>query len=91
MSVFPPSQANKIVKSDSFFEGKKIYHCDGMPIPDVQIDISSFGGRKKNILLAQASQYKNINKFIPFFKFYPGWIYFNIFDKEYFKILDINK
>lgn len=92
MSVMPPSQTNKILrKSASYIAGKKIYNCNGIPAPDVQIDISSFGLKKKNILLAQASQYRTLNKYIPAFKFYPYWIYFNIFNKEYFKIIDIKK
>ena len=92
MSVMPPSQTNKILgKTGSYIMGKQIYQCNGMPIPDVQIDISSVGEKKKNILLAQASQYRTVNKYIPAFKFYPYWMYFNIFDKEYFTIIDIKK
>lgn len=90
MSVLPPSQANKIVgKTGAYSEGKRVYHCNGMPLPDVQIDISSFGGKKKDIILAEPSQHRNFKKFIPYYHYYPGWLYYNIFNKEYFKILDV--
>lgn len=90
MSVLPPLQAEKIVgKVGAYIEGKKIYNCYGMPIPDVQIDISSFGSKKKEIILAEHSQHRNFKKFVPYYQYYPGWLYYYIFNREYFKIINV--
>lgn len=87
-SVLPNSLAEKIMGNMNVYtEGKRIYGCDGIPPPDVQIDISSFAARKKNVFLAHASQHRNLKKFIPYYHFYPGWLYFGIFDKEYFRVI----
>ena len=88
--VMPPSYAEKLMgDSDSYTEGKRVYQCDGMPLPEVQVDISSFAKRKKSVLLAHASQHRNLKKFQPYYKLYPGWIYFRIFGKEYFNVLEL--
>lgn len=91
-NVIPPSHAEKIMGNAApYIQGKKIYHCTGMPIPDVQIDISSFARKKKAVFLAHASQHRNLKKIWPYYKYYPGWIYFGIFDKEYFNVIDIEE
>ena len=90
--VFPYSQAEKIMgKGKVYTEGKKIYGCNGMPTPDVQINISSFTTIKKKIFLAHASQHRNLKKFYPFYHYYPGWLYFGIFNKEYFRIISFEE
>jgi LmbE family N-acetylglucosaminyl deacetylase len=92
--VIPSSQAEKIMGSAaSYLEGKKIYNCNGIPTPDVQINISSFAMTKKKVFLAHASQHRNLKKFFPYYHYYPGWLYFRIFNKnkEYFRIIDIEK
>ena len=90
--VFPYSQAEKIMgKGKVYTEGKKIYRCNGMPTPDVQINISSFTTIKKKIFLAHASQHRNLKKFYPFYHYYPGWLYFGIFNKEYFRIISFEE
>lgn len=91
-NVIPPSHAEKMMgDAASYIKGKKIYHCNGMPIPDVQTDISSFAKKKKAVFLAHASQHRNLKKFWPYYKYYPSWIYFGIFDKEYFNVIDIEE
>ena len=90
-SVLPHSQAEKIMgKMDIYIEGKRIYGCDGMPSPNVQINISSFASTKKRVFLAHASQRRALKRFIPFYHLYPGWVYFGIFNKEYFRIINVN-
>ena len=89
--VWPKSQAEKIMgNSDVYSEGKRIYGCDGMPSPDVQINISLFSKTKKRVFLAHASQHRNLKKFFPYYHYYPGWLYFGIFNKEYFRIINID-
>ena len=90
-SVLPYSQAEKIMgKMDVFSEGKRVYGCNGIPSPNVQINISAFATTKKNVFLAHASQHRNLKKFIPYYHYYPGWLYFGIFNKEYFRIINID-
>ncbi len=90
-SVLPHSSAEKILGNmDVYSEGKRIYGCDGMPSPDVQIDISSFAATKKKVFLAHKSQHKALKRFIPYYHFYPGWLYFGIFYKEYFRVINVD-
>lgn len=87
--VMPPSQAEKVNGSyETYIEGKKIYGCNGMPVPDVQIDISPVAKIKRRVFFAHASQHRNLKKYFPFYRYYPGSIYFGIFDKEYFSIIE---
>lgn len=89
--VYPPSMAERINGDNpAYMSGKSVYNCTGMPVPDVQIDISSFAGTKKEVFIAHASQKRNLKKFIPYYNLYPGQIYFTIFGKEYFRVIDIN-
>jgi LmbE family N-acetylglucosaminyl deacetylase len=88
--VLPSSQAqNMMGLTDIYNEAINIYHCNGMPLPDVQINIYPYAKKKKSVLLAHASQHRNIKKLFIFYKFYPAKIYFKLFDKEYFNIIDI--
>jgi len=90
--VYPPSMAEKIMGDKGAYQyGKEIYHCDGMPEPDVQIDISSYAMTKKRVHLAHASQHRNLKKSIPYYHIYPGWIYFRIFKYEYFNVIEFKK
>jgi len=91
-SVLPYTQAEKIMRNKAVYsEGKRIYGCDGMPSPDVQINISTFASTKKKVILAHASQHRNLKKFIPYYHYYPGWLYFGIFNKEYFRLINIDE
>ena len=90
--VYPPSMAEKILgRKETYQFGKEIYHCAGMPEPDIQIDISSFAITKKRVHLAHASQHRNIKKYVPYYRIIPGWIYWRIFRYEYFNILFIEE
>ena len=91
-SVLPASQAKKIMGNmDVYSEGKRIYGCNGIPSADVQINISSYETTKKRVFLAHASQHRNLKKFIPYYHYYPGWLYFGIFNKEYFRIINVDE
>ncbi|MBS1559495.1 MAG: PIG-L family deacetylase [Bacteroidetes bacterium] len=70
---------------------KKVYHVDGMPTPDVEVNIYDHAATKMKIWQAYESQERNIKKVAPFYKWYPAWIYFWIFDKEYFKVIDVKE
>ncbi|HCT31237.1 MAG TPA: hypothetical protein DIW31_11035 [Bacteroidales bacterium] len=74
-----------------YITAKKVYNADGMPNPDVEINIYGSAKEKKAIMNAYKSQKRNLKKFWPYYNWYPYSIYFKIFDKEYFRIININK
>lgn len=89
-AVFPPSLTERVnSKIPAYVEGKRIYGCDGMPHPDVEIDIVPHAAAKKDIMLAHASQHRNLKKFWPWYHWYPGAVYFRIFDKEHFRVIEV--
>lgn len=89
-NVWPESQSIKIMGDKGVYKmGKEVYKCAGMPTPDVEIDISKYADKKMDVLLAHASQHRNLKKFMPFYNYYPSGIYFGIFNKEHFKIIDV--
>lgn len=90
--VWPFSRTEKIMKKiPTYGKGKKIYQCTGMPVPDVEIDISSYGSVKKKVLAAHVSQQGSIRRYMKYYRYYPGRIYFSIYDKEYFKMISVDK
>lgn len=96
-SVFPdsyeealfPDLKNRASKYPSpYFAAKEMHKIEGMPEPDVQIDIYENSWEKKMFLSTYIEpQRKNIRKFLPYYEQYPHWFYFWLFDKEYFRIL----
>ncbi|HCW09205.1 MAG TPA: hypothetical protein DGG95_17750 [Cytophagales bacterium] len=89
-AVFTPTQAeNTIGDMTPFQQGKKIYGCKGMPEPTIQIDISSSASKKKMVMETYVSQQGPIKKVWPYYNWYPSWIYFKVFDKEFFRVLEL--
>lgn len=95
--VYPPSMAEAVLIKDSwvsenpYIRGKKEYNCNGMPLPDVQVNIYVFAKKKKAFMNGfSAHDRKNIAKASPYYNWYPYWIYFRIFDKEYFRVLSFS-
>lgn len=88
-SVFTPTQAEKAIGDMAAFQtGKKIYQCDGMPNPSVQIDITLSMDQKKSVMTTYQSQQGPIKKIWRYYNWYPTWIYFSIFDREFFHVID---
>ena len=89
-NVWPPSQSQRIMGDQGVFgASKKIYGVPGMPEPDVEIDISDQGVSKMRVLTTFKSQKRNLKKFAPFFYLYPGEVYFRVFDKEHFRVIEM--
>jgi len=90
-----PWRIRKLIRERGFSESvyntaKKIYHCDGMPLPDVQFRIDTLSIYKRRFLESWApSEKKNIRRFIPFCYLYPHRIYFKMFNYEYFRVIKI--
>jgi LmbE family N-acetylglucosaminyl deacetylase len=88
--VYPDSFEKKLMDGGELYEeAKKIYGVDGMPNPEVEIDISNYGEIKMKVLNAFASQKRDLKKFVPYYHVFPGWFYYRIFDKEYFKVINV--
>ncbi len=58
-----------------------------MPAPDVQVNIAAFGGLKKKAMQSYSTEQNSIRKFWPYYNWYPGWIYFRIFNRDFFRII----
>jgi LmbE family N-acetylglucosaminyl deacetylase len=71
-----------------FIAAKKVYNAVGSPVPTVEVDIYNSAREKKEVMLTYKSQERNLKKIWPYYDVYPYWIYFNIFDKEYFNVID---
>lgn len=90
-----PSKIISLIKNKGFEESvyvdaKRIYGCTGMPLPDTQIQIDTLSKYKKEFLMCWSpSETKDLKRFIPFYHWYPHWIYYKIFDYEYFKTIAI--
>ncbi|MFT3826627.1 MAG: PIG-L family deacetylase [Chitinophagaceae bacterium] len=97
-AVFPPSMARSILLKNTTSDinlykmGQQQYHCTGMPLPDVSVNIYPYARQKKTYMNGfSAHDRKNISKISPWYNWYPSWVYFRIFNKEYFRIVDTGK
>jgi hypothetical protein len=90
-----PWGIRKLIKERGFGESvytkaKKIYKCDGMPLPDIQFRIDTLSLYKRQFLDSWApSEKKSLRRFIPFSYWYPHGIYYKMFNYEYFRVIDI--
>lgn len=66
----------------------EMYGIDGMPEPDVQVDIFPYAETKMNYLRDYPESAKrNLRKFIPYYEEFDAKTYFSIFDREFFRII----
>lgn len=70
---------------------KKLYGREnGMPEPSVQVNIEDHGDKKMEYLLAYGEDVrKNLRKFIPYFEDFDAATYFSIFDREFFRVINL--
>ncbi|MEM6348363.1 MAG: PIG-L family deacetylase [Bacteroidota bacterium] len=67
----------------------ELYGIEGMPEPDVQVNISHYGQTKMQYLKAYPEKVsKNLRKFIPYYEDFPAEEYFSIFDREFFRVIE---
>lgn len=91
-AVFPRTLNENILKDNpAFIAAKEVYQAEGSPIPTVEIDIFNSSKEKKQVMLTYESQKRNLKKIWPYYDVYPHWLYFKIFDKEYFREVTISK
>jgi murein endopeptidase len=72
-------------------EAKKIYNMPGAPVPDVEINFYAEAEKKKECLQAYTTEQNSIRKIWPYYNWYPYWIYFRIFDRDFFRVVDVSK
>lgn len=90
-AVFPRSLNENVLKNNpAFIAAKKVYKAEGSPIPTVEINIVNSSKEKKDVMITYESQKRNLTKIWPYYNVYPHWIYFRIFDKEYFHVIDVD-
>ena len=75
---------------DEWDNAKKTYKVEGMPEPNVQFNIRSEAKLKMDYLRSyEKRERKVLGFFIPEFEDYPAEKYFEIFDREFFRIVKI--
>lgn len=77
---------------DGWIKARKIYQVDGMPEPDVEINIVSEAGNKMKYLRSyNEREKKTLGFFIPAFEDYEAKEYFSIFNREFFRIKKVDR
>lgn len=77
---------------DGWEKAKSTYTVDGMPEPTVQINIESEAKEKMQYLKSyNERERKTIGFFVPAFEDYTAEEYFKIFNREFFRIIDLNR
>lgn len=67
----------------------EMYGIDGMPDPSVQISIADHAETKMQYLMTYDENVrKNLRKFIPYYEEFDANTYFNIFDREFFRVIE---
>ncbi len=73
---------------DEWEKAKKIYGVDGMPSPTVQVSIKEEAQIKMNYLKSyNKRERKTIGFFVPAFEDYSAEEYFEIFDREFYRVI----
>lgn len=66
-----------------------LYGIDGMPDPTCSIDITKVAEIKMSYLMTYDENVRNnLRKYIPYYDEFDAKTYFNIFNKEYFRVID---
>jgi N-acetylglucosamine malate deacetylase 2 len=79
-----PMIATALQISESFQRNYPLLAEQGLPAPTLAINISKFGSYKRDAMLLHQTQRPTFDEMQPLFDKIPPWIYFRIFDKEYF-------
>lgn len=75
--------------SNTYAIAKEVYGVEGMPVPDVQVDIRTDSLGKMAYLMAYSEKAKNsLRKFVPYFEEFPAGQYFSVFDREFFRVIE---
>ena len=70
--------------SDLFREHYPRDPAKGLPPPELAVSIASVAQTKRDLLDVHASQAKIIADVQPYYDRVPAWLYYRLFDREYF-------
>jgi hypothetical protein len=70
---------------------KRVYRTDGVPLPDVEINFYDYVRKKKECMPAYTTEQNSIKKIWPYYNWYPYWIYFRIFNRDFYRVVEVNK
>jgi LmbE family N-acetylglucosaminyl deacetylase len=87
--VFTPSMNENIVKGLPVYQAAIKTYGQTNPLPDVQVNIKSVGEEKKKILKSYSTEQNSLKKFWPYYTYYPAFVYFRLFDREFFRIIKL--
>jgi N-acetylglucosamine malate deacetylase 2 len=73
--------------SDYFRQSYEQLTTEGLPEPSIAVNISKFGKYKRDAMLLHRSQKPTFDEMQPYFDIIPPFVYFRIFDKEYFSLV----
>ncbi|MCE3260066.1 MAG: LmbE family protein [Bacteroidetes bacterium] len=99
-SVYTNSMEKKILRErltkllkewgfpNSYNTVTELYKVDGMPEPDVEINITAYSEKKMSFLLSFSErEKKTIDFFVPHFQNFDHKEYFEVFNREFFRII----
>jgi LmbE family N-acetylglucosaminyl deacetylase len=100
-SVYPNSMEKKILEErltelmkkwgfgkSAYMIARDLYHVDGMPEPDVEINIEQYSKQKMNFLRTfEERERKTIAFFVPYFADFEHDVYFGVFNREFFRVI----
>ena len=87
--TLPQSMINLAMRISSTFKDRYNAENGGLPKPDFCISISRFGKYKKAIIKAHRTQMVVLNDIQPLWNKMPYWVYYRIFSKEYFQVINL--
>jgi len=100
-SVYPPSMEQAILVDhmnmwntfNIFEHASEVYESKGgMPLPDVEVNIYEASEEKMAYYRGLGGhEQRNVRKFVPYFDRYPHWLYFYMFDREFFRVIDLTE
>ena len=99
-SVYTNSMEEKILKErltkkvkkwgfpNSYMSVLKMYNLDGMPEPNVQVNIESSAEEKMKYLRSfNERERKTVGFYVPYFEDYKAKKYFSVFNREFFRVI----
>lgn len=79
-----PMIKTALLISESFRQSYKALTEQGLPLPTMAVKITDYGSYKREAMLLHRSQRATFDEMQPYFAQFPPFIYFRVFDKEYF-------
>ncbi|NOT74212.1 MAG: hypothetical protein HOP08_04730 [Cyclobacteriaceae bacterium] len=89
-AVFTPTLSERVMRNMPVYAAaKKVYQRDGMPFPDVQFNITANAALKKECMQAYTTEQNSLRQIWPYYHWYPASVYFGIFDRDFFRVIEI--